>query len=404
MSLGRALREAPVPVEREAELRGLEVVLAAYAERQPRRHRTTLPRLAIACAVAALLAALLLSPAGASVRDWVDNVFSAAPPPPTGTGLNEIPGGGRLLVHASDAPWVVEPDGSRHRLGDYDEVSWSPHGLFVAAAAGRELSAVAPDGDEHWTLSAPGAVRNPRWSPSGELIAFRTGTGLRVVAGDGSEARPIDDSVAPLAPSWSPRGRPELAYVDARGALRILDVERNRAIGRAATLPGIRWLEWGGRGDVLLEASRRQIQLRQVAFHSKDGAVTLDRPQAFHLPAGETVDDVALSPAGNKVAALLGGRVGGVRRSELIVFDAGHRAPLRLLGVPGQLAELAWAPGGGRLLVGWPRFDEWLFLPTRIAEGRAVTGVSQAFAPGGERGAFPRVEGWCCRATAHDAG
>jgi hypothetical protein len=401
--LGKGLREAPVPVDPEAERRGLEVVLAAYGERQPRR-RNPLPRLALAFAAAALLAALVLSPAGASVRDWVDDVFSAAPPPPPASpGLTDIPGGGRLLVQGSDGPWVVDPDGARHRLGDYDEASWSPHGLFVAAAAGRELSAVAPSGEVHWTLSAPGRVRDPRWAPAGELIAFRAGPGLRVVAGDGSEARPLDDSVAPLAPSWSPLGPPQLAYVDARGALRVIDVERDRGLGRAETLPGIRWLEWGGRGEILLEASRRAIRLRQVSVRN-DRAVVLGRPRAFHLPAGETVEDVALAPGGGKAAALLGGRFGGVRRSELIVFDARHRAPAHLLGVPGQLAEVAWAPGGGRLLVGWPRFDEWLFLPTGVAAGRAVTGVSQAFAPGGERGAFPRVEGWCCRAAAQDDG
>ncbi|HYC82402.1 MAG TPA: hypothetical protein VEB65_11485 [Solirubrobacterales bacterium] len=400
--VGRALRQAPVPVDLEAERRGLEVVLAAYGERRPRARRTSLPRLALAFAAAALLAALVLSPAGASVRDWVDDVFSAAPPPSPRPGLGEIPGGGRLLVQGRDGPWVVAPDGSRHRLGDYDEASWSPHGLFVAATAGRELSAVAPDGEAHWTLSAPGAVRDPRWAPSGELIAFRAGAGLRVVAGDGSEARPLDESVAPLAPSWSPLGGPQLAYVDARGALRVLDVARDRALGRAATLPEIRWLEWGGRGDVLMEASRRRIRLRPVVVGAKAGTVALGRPRAFNLPAGETVEDVALSPSGERVAALLGGRFGGVRRSELIVFDSRHRAPLRLLGVPGRLAELAWAPGGGRLLVGWPRFDEWLFLPARVAVGEAVTGVSQAFAPAGERGRFPRVEGWCCRAGAPD--
>jgi len=402
--VARALREAPVPVDPEAERRGLEVVLAAYAERQPRRHRTALPRLALALAVSTLLAALLLSPAGASVRDWVDDVFSAAPPPPPRPGLTEIPGGGRLLVQGSGGPWVVEPDGSRHRLGDYEEASWSPRGLFVAAAAGRELSAVAPDGTTHWSLTAPATVRDPRWSPSGFLVAYRAGPGLRVVAGDGSEDRPLDDSVAPLAPSWSPLTEPELAYVDAGGALRVLDVKRDRALGRGAALAGIRWLEWGGGGGVLLEASRRRIRTRPVDVGGRGGRVALGRPRAFHLPAGETVDDVALSPSGEKVAALLGGRFGRVRRTDLMLFDLRHRASVRLLSVPGRLTEVAWAPGGGRLLVGWPRFDEWLFLPARSAEGSAVTGISEAFAADGRGGAFPRVEGWCCRSVPHDGG
>ncbi len=404
--VGRGLREAPVPVDPEAEERGLEVVLAAYAERRPRR-RNPLPRLALVLAGAALLAALLLSPAGASVRDWVGDVFSA-PPAPSGSGLAEVPGGGRLLVQSAHGPWVVEADGSRHRLGDYREASWSPHGLYVAAAAGRELSAVEPGGAVHWSLTAPGTVRDPRWSPSGYLVAYRAGPGLRVVAGDGSEDRSLDESVAPLAPSWSPLGRPDLAYVDARGALRVLDVDRDRALGRAAALAGIEWLEWGGRGGVLLEASRQRVRLRSVGSRPS-GAVALGRPRALRLPAGATVHDAALSPDGTKVAALLG-RPGahGAGRTDVVVFDRSRPTPVRLLSAPGRLGELAWAPDGSRLLVGWPRLDEWLFLPTGSVEGRAITGISRAFASGaqGQTGAaagsapgagFPAIEGWCCR-------
>ncbi|MBS1880976.1 MAG: hypothetical protein JST31_15805 [Actinobacteria bacterium] len=395
--VGRALREAPVPVEPDAEERGLEVVLAAYAERQPRRRPTSLPRLALGFALAALIAALLLSPAGASVRGWVGDVFSAAPKP-SHSGLTEVPGGGRLLVQTAAGPWVVEPDGSRHLLRGFGEASWSPHGLYLAATTGRELSALSPDGTVHWSLTAPGTVRDPRWSPwspAGVMVAYRAGTGLRVVAGDGSEDRPLDESVAPLAPSWSPLRGSELAYVDAGGALRVLDVKRDRAIGRARALAGIRWLEWGGRGHALLEASPRRIRVRPVAVGGRPGAVSLGRPRAFHLPAGETVRSVALSPNGGKVAALLGGRFGGVRRTDLMVFDVHHRASVRLLSVPGRLSEVLWAPHGGRLLVGWPQLDEWLFLPTRFAEGRAVGGIRAAFrledpAP------FPRVQGWCC--------
>jgi hypothetical protein len=397
--IGRALREAPVPVDPEAERRGLEVALAAYAERRPRPHRTSLPRLAIALAAAAIIAALLLSPAGASVRHWVGNVFSEAPAP-SRSGLTEVPGGGRLLVQSATGPWVVESDGGRHRLGEYREASWSPRGLFVAAAAGRELTAVEPDGAVHWSLTAPATVRDPRWSPSGFLVAYRSGAGLRVVAGDGSEDRALDESVAPLAPSWSPLGRPDLAYVDARGALRILDVQRDRPAGRATALPGIRWLEWGGRGNVLLEASPRRIAVRSVHARGGGGAIALGRPSGFHLPAGESVRDVALSPDGEEVAALLGGRLGrdGIRRTDLTIFHVDHRAPVRLLSVPGRLTQLAWAPRGGRLLVGWPRLDEWLFLPTKPVEGRAITGISQAFAGGEAAPRFPAVEGWCCRA------
>ncbi|MGV1049901.1 MAG: GIDE domain-containing protein, partial [Solirubrobacterales bacterium] len=220
------LREAPVPGGEGAERRGLGMVAAAFAERRPERHNP-LPRLALALAVAALLGALLLSPAGASVRDWVGDVFGDRVPRPE-HGLAEIPGGGRLLVAAADGPWVVGPDGSRsvagltlslgsvddtvgyryresilpvdgpvyvlgvvgpdgsrRLLGEYGSATWSPRGLYVAVAAGRTLSAVEPDGTPHWSLSAAGPISDPRWSPSGFRIAYRSGRQLRVTAADG---------------------------------------------------------------------------------------------------------------------------------------------------------------------------------------------------------------------------
>ena len=93
----------------------------------------SLPRLALGLALATLLAALLLSPAGAAVRDWVDDAFTASTPRPEPTLAG--PGGGSLLVQRG-RPWVVQPDGSRTLLGDYEGATWSPHGLFVAAVKG----------------------------------------------------------------------------------------------------------------------------------------------------------------------------------------------------------------------------------------------------------------------------
>lgn len=69
-----------------------------------------------------------------------------------------------------------------------------------------------------------------------------------------------------------------------------------------------------------------------------------------------------------------------------------------MLAVPGELSELAFSPNGKRLLVAWPEADEWLFLPLGRGKGKAVSDVAAAFAPGERAAAFPRVEGWCCRA------
>src|SRR5689334_24178027 len=116
-ALGEALREAPIPIPADAEERGLRVVEAAHAERRAslageNRSRRPLPRLALGLSLAALLAVLLLSPAGAAVRDWVNDAFTASTPRPEPT-LARVPGGGRLLVQTGVGPWVVQPDGSR---------------------------------------------------------------------------------------------------------------------------------------------------------------------------------------------------------------------------------------------------------------------------------------------------
>lgn len=175
------LRETPVPIGEDAERRGLAVASEAFAQRR-RQDRATLPRLALALAIATLLAALLLSPAGAAVRDWVDDALTAGAPNAE-PGLTEIPGGGRLLVGTPAGPWVVQPDGSRRLLGEYREATWSPHGLFVGVASGHTLSAIEPDGAPRWSLSAAGTVSDPRWSPPGSRSP------IAPAAGSGSSAQ-----------------------------------------------------------------------------------------------------------------------------------------------------------------------------------------------------------------------
>src|SRR6185437_7031143 len=103
--------------------------------------------------------------------------------------LTRLPGGGDLLVQSPHGPWLVHADGSRRLLGDYDQATWSPRGLFVAAAGGRQLTAVEPHGDPHWSISSPARISSPRWAPSGYRVAYLSGRSLRVVAGDGTGDR-----------------------------------------------------------------------------------------------------------------------------------------------------------------------------------------------------------------------
>jgi WD40-like Beta Propeller Repeat len=394
--LKEALREAPIPVSAEAEQRGLEVVEAAYAERQPQPQRrpVALPRLALAFAVITLLAALLLSPAGAAVREWVDEAITTSTPRPE-PGLAEIPGGGRLLVQSAVGPWVVQPDGSRRLLGDYEEATWSPRGLFVATVGRRTLSAVEPDGIPHWSITAPQRVSDPRWSPSRYRIAYRAGTDLRVIAADGAGDHLVSETTAPVAPAWDPNGTPQLAYFSS-GKLRIADSESAGPILSAPALPEVRALDWGAGGSAILEASSRDLRLRAVTAGKLAGGPALGPGHHLPVPKGATVVDAALASDRLAVAAVLTRWRDHGTRSSVVVFGPDGRRR-RLLAAPGSLGEVIWSPDGRRLLVAWPAANQWLFLPIGRGEPRAVAGVSRAFSPGGRDASFPRIEGWCCR-------
>lgn len=399
MSEGRLralLRDEPIPGVAEAERRGLELIDRVYAERRPIQ-RPVLPRLAIALAIAALLAALLLSPAGAAVRNWVGDVFTAGVKNAEPT-LTDIPGGGDLLVQSSRGPWVVHPDGSRRLLGDYDEATWSPHGLFVAAAGGRTLSAIEPDGTPHWSITAPGRVSEPRWSPSGFRIAYRAGRSLRVEWADGSGGSLVAAASAAVAPAWYPPGAHLLAYVDGRHHLVLAEAHNGKRIDTAGASPGVTGLSWSNDGSELLEITARRLWLRDVIPGKLSGLSLSERTHRVGLPVGAVVRAAAFAPSRNTVAVLLERQSAAGPRSEVLLFDPNGGPPRRLFAVSGRLTELAWSPNGDRLLLAWPAADQWLFVP--VARGpriRAIGNVSSVFSPGEqEQIPFPRIGGWCC--------
>jgi hypothetical protein len=399
------LGETPVPGAADAERRGRAVVEAAFAERQPDRPRPAPRRLALTLAAATLLLAVILSPAGAAVRDWIDDTLTVgvrdAEP-----ALTEIPGGGRLLVSSPQGAWLVQADGSRRLLGSYEEATWSPRGLFVAAASGHTLSAVAPHGTVRWSLSALGEVSDPRWSPSGLRVAYRAGRSLHVVAGDGTGdgiADPLlDAAVAPVAPAWLPGGPHVLAYLDAGGALRLVAADSGETVGSAEAPPGVRQLSWAPDGSRLVAATRRSLWVYGVRADKLGGLIVPGPPQRLiPLPRGAVAEDVAFSPRGDAIAVLLmlPAEHAGRTRSELVLIDSGSGSGRALFRAPGRLSGLAFSPGSERLLIGWPAADQWLFIPvdggSRV---RAIGGISAEFGPGAPPDdiRFPRLAGWCC--------
>jgi dipeptidyl aminopeptidase/acylaminoacyl peptidase len=391
------LREARVPGAEEAERRGLAMVERAFSERSPRR-RSALPRLAVAFAAATLLAALFLTPAGASVRDWIGDALTAgvrdAEP-----ALTEVPGGGQLLVTSPEGSWVVQADGSRRLLGSYEEATWSPHGLFVGAASGHALSAVEPDGTVRWSLSAQAPVSDPRWSPSGVRIAYRAGNALRVVVADGTGDALLATGTAPVAPVWSPPGQHLLAFIDARRRLRVVNTDIGTVLASTAAQAGNTELGWSDDGSLLLEAAPGSLVLRELVA-SKLTGFDFGQARRIHLPPHTTIRSASFSPEGKTIAALLdlSGRGKRQQRSEVVLIGVGGESIRTLFTAPGRLSDLAWSPDGSRLLIGWPDADQWLFVPTNGSRrARAVGGISTEFSPGAPGGAvFPRLDGWCC--------
>ena len=363
--LRRRLRALRAPSEAEAEDRSWNVVRAAYAERTPAGTTRRAHRLTLAVAVGVALIAIGLSPAGAKVADLVRDVVgvgeqNARPQ------LRALPAAGELLVESPDGPWIVRADGSKRLLGQYGDATWSPHGLFVAAADGRELVAVDPFGNVRWTITAPARVADPRWSPSGFRIAYRSGDDLRVVAGDGTGDRPLARGVSPVAPAWRPIGDSKLAA--APGA------------------PGSNTLTFVDRVDGAKTVSTIDVDTG-AALQTKPA----DLEQLSTPPTGGGAR-IAISPDAAKTATLQ--RLG--RRDELLLEREAGGGKRVLFSAAGRLTGPTWSPDGRWLLVGWPDADQWLFIaadrPHRVV---AFDRISEQFDPGGSGGGrFPRVAGW----------
>ena len=348
----RELRETlqTVPVE-DARARALDVVRAAYRDREPLpRRRRWAPSLAVAaCLVVAVVMAGTAGAPGDAVARWVRQVLGTGAPHAR-PALVHVPGGGRLLVNTADGPWVVAADGSRRRLGDYAGASWSPQGLFVVAWRGRELYALEPDGTVRWSLARSHRIVAARWAPGdGYRVAYLSG-GLRVVNGDGTGDRAFAPARA-VAPAWRPHAHHVLAYVDRQGRVRVVAVDSGRQLWRSSRLAGVRQLAWSADGRRLAIATARAQGARTVA-----------------------AEHVAWSP---------GGRLTVVRHGEVRV---GGRVVFR---GPGRLGPVAWSPRGQRLLVPWAAADQWLF----VAKGRtvAIGNIARQF------GAFPAQVEWCCQ-------
>lgn len=381
--LERALREAEPPDAGPARERARRVVLAAHARPRARERLAALARprarraapLVWAAAVVVLATAFLTQrdsgPAQAVeriVREIVQVPAAPEPTPTPVTGL-ALPGSGRLLVSGSDGLFVVAREGRRERLGAFAEAAWSPHGLYVAATAGRTLSVLDPDTRAtRWTLRPGGTVSVPRWSPDGRHLAYRAGGALRIVWGNGRRDVLAGREMAPVAPAWRPGGLPTVAWAANDGTVRVENADTAKVVWSRSGGP-VRRLAWSPDGRRLLIAGRRHGAIHDFSTRARTRVALAD---------GEQLLAAAWAPSGTRLA--------------LAVFD-GERTEVRaagrfLLSAPGRLDALEWSPDGRRLLAAGS--GQWLLARASGRPPVAAVSVGERF------GDDVRTHGWCC--------
>lgn len=379
------LERAEIPDPGAAQARAWSAVADAYAGRpRQRRRRPALATIAVLGLV--VTAAVAVSPPGAAVGRWMRAVINDVVAPAPRATLGPLPSG-RVLVTSAAGAWIVHADGTRNRLGDYRDATWSPQGLYVAAWQGNQLSAVAPDGRVAWRIAAPGPVADARWSPDGYRIAYRRGAGLAVIAGDGTGPRLLAARAWAAAPAWRPTEAHTLAWISSAATIVVQDVDTGRVGWRSeAGLGRVDELQWSPDG-------RRLLAWRADAAWVID--VASGHVQRLPVAADARLDGAAWAPRGGRLALIE--RRGAVSR--LLVGRPGS-GPLQRgvrWTVRGRLTSLAWSPSGMRVLVRWRERDEWVLVASyrsRVAPV-AVGRVSRRFA------GAPVVRGWCCAPAAY---
>jgi WD40-like Beta Propeller Repeat len=386
------LARIEIPGEHEARERTWATVQAAFAARQPVLRRARLLRPALALAVALGVVAAVVSPPGRAVLDEIrDAVATEARAP-----LFRLPAAGKLLVvsEQNGGVWVVNEDGSRRRLGDYENATWSPFGRYVIVTRRSLLRALTPEGEERWSIGGRN-LSQAAWSgtETDTRIAYVSdvrGGGVRVVAGDGTGDRLLAPGAdGPLA--WRPGSAHELAYISGKKLeLRNADTGRVVWTARGVTPRFTRGLSWSSDGTRLAVVAGRSI-----AVVDERGRIV----GRLELPADEIVA-AAFAPQGHELAVHIRSTKGGFLawRSTIRLLDVDRMGRGRnVFQGQGDFGELAWSPDGRWLLTTWRTADQWLFVERATGRVVAVPDVTMRFPrPDGGRPLLFVSDRWCC--------
>jgi dipeptidyl aminopeptidase/acylaminoacyl peptidase len=397
--LQRLLERAGDDGRARAELNAWPVLRAAFTQdgeaagglqriaSRARMHRPL--RLVAATAAVALLAVVAATSPGAAVADWLrDHIVGKPGVKHSAPALTHVPGGGRMLVSASDGVWVVASDGSRRLLRGYSGATWSPRGLYVGAWRGRELFAIERGGQVHWSLARSRPITAADWSPDGFRIAYLAGRELRVVAGDGTGDSQLRARVAAVAPRWKPHA-PHLLALAARP--RVVDVvatDAHALVWRHSLRDAVTSLAWSADGRRLAVASRGRVTILDGASGRAQRRIA--------VPRGFEVADIAFAHRSQQLAMTLNSRDG---RAQALAIDIrhSHAKPRALFAGAGRFADVRWSPDDRWVLLSWPAANQWLFLRSASVSGvSAVRDIARQFDPGVRKAKFPAVADWCC--------
>lgn len=388
----RELERIEIPGEHPARERAWNVIQAAFADRLPveRTSRRLRPVLALAVVLAVVAAAL--SPPGRAVLDEIREAVGVERAQP----LFSLPAEGSLLVVSAEGGgvWLVQDDGARRRLGDYEDAQWSVFGRFVVVTRRNLLRAITADGKERWSLSGTD-VTEPRWggTETDTRIAYLAKSGLRIVAGDGTDDRLL--APAEAGPhEWRPGSRHQLAYVSA-SELRLQDVDMRRMLWRTSIGPGRAVsLSWSADGERVLAVVELGTIHELIVFDAK-GRET----RRLRFPKAEIVA-AAFAPVGRTIAVHLRDGRGGynVWKASVRLVDLDRGAAARqVFAGQGDFGELAWSPNGRWLLLSWRTADQWLFVERASGRIVAVPEIATRFPrPDGRRPLLLVSGRWCC--------
>jgi dipeptidyl aminopeptidase/acylaminoacyl peptidase len=170
-----------------------------------------------------------------------------------------------------------------------------------------------------------------------------------------------------------------LAVADAPHSVALVDADSGARLRRWPAPSHAFALSWSADGGRLLVVGTHGARLSTAG-----GRLVWQRTAV----AGTRFVEGRLAPSGRQAAILRAGRSG-----RTVALLAGGAARTRRLAAGRGLGDLAFSPDGHWLLVGWRRYDSWLFFATAPGDARVrqVTGVSHRVG-----GRVATVEGWCC--------